>query len=151
MTGRLVISPYSFPIRPVVSLPFIKSHLTFTNDVSVQMEEQYAIAQVHDRDLKYNTLRLRNLAHVALLHTAICCAYLTLSTLDKVLTTKKLLSWFLEIRIWTFWYFQIIKHHFSPLKVVLFEKYLVLRSRIDPSYYALSRDKNKPLTLGFWI
>lgn len=42
----------------------------------------------------------------------------------------------------------MIKHHFFFLQPVL-RKYLLLKIRIDPSYYALSGDKNKLPDSGF--
>lgn len=89
--------PILFALQPVVSLPVVKSQLTFTRDVRVQMEERDAIAQVHGEisSASYNTLRLSNLAKVALLHTAIC-RNLKLSTFDKDFTTNAFLSWFIR-------------------------------------------------------
>lgn len=95
----------------------------------------------------YNTVRLSNIAKVALLCPAICCN-LMLSTFDKVFTTNAFCHDLLEVRIWALWYFQMIKHHFFFLQPVL-RKYLLLKIRIDPSYYALSGDKNKLPDSGF--
>lgn len=95
----------------------------------------------------YNMLRLSNLAKVAVLHPAICCN-LTLSTFDKVFTTNAFCHDLVEIRIWACWYFQMIRTPRLPTSTL--RKYLVLTIRIDPSFYALPSDKNKPPDSGVW-